>query len=109
MIARITLAIAVLPLGLLASAAPADPEAATRQARWSQLQEAIFPGRQVLDGEGVLVLEAPARALDAALVPLTVSLTGKERVRDLYLVIDNNPGPLAGRFTFGPAADPRTL
>jgi sulfur-oxidizing protein SoxY len=25
------------------------------------------------------------------------------------LVIDNNPGPLAGRFIFGPAADPRTL
>jgi sulfur-oxidizing protein SoxY len=109
MTARITLAIAVLLFGFGANAALADPEAAARQARWSQLQQAIFPGRTVLDGDGVLALEAPARALDAALVPLTVSLTGKERVRDLYLVIDNNPGPLAGRFTFGPAADPRTL
>jgi sulfur-oxidizing protein SoxY len=38
-----------------------------------------------------------------------VTLTGRESVKRVYLVIDNNPGPLAGRFTFGPGADPRTL
>jgi sulfur-oxidizing protein SoxY len=107
---RATLTAAVCLIGA-AAAGPArgDDEAAARQARWTILQEALFADRKVEDGTGVIDLEAPARALDAALVPLTVSLTGKHRIRSVYLVIDNNPGPLAGRFTFGPAADPRTL
>lgn len=90
-------------------AAHADDEAAARAARWTQLQHAIFPNRQVHDGTGVIQLDAPPRALDAALVPLTVTLPGSRPIKTVYLVIDNNPGPLAGRFTFGPSADPRTL
>lgn len=98
----------LLALGAMLPAGAQD-DAAAREARWQQLQKAIFDGRRVEDGTGVIELEAPARALDAALVPLTVTLSGKKPVRQVYLVIDNNPGPLAGRFTFGPAADPRTL
>ncbi|HKZ73693.1 MAG TPA: quinoprotein dehydrogenase-associated SoxYZ-like carrier [Steroidobacteraceae bacterium] len=89
--------------------AQVDEDEAARNARWSVLQGAIFGDRKVEDGTGVIELEAPPRALDAALVPLTVSIVGRQPVKSVYLVIDNNPGPLAGRFTFGPAADPRTL
>lgn len=89
--------------------APAGDEEAQRAERWAQLKQAIFKDRAIDDGTGILELEAPPRALDAALVPLTVKTTGKASVERIYLVIDNNPGPLAGKFTFGEAADPSEL
>jgi sulfur-oxidizing protein SoxY len=89
--------------------ARADDEAAARSERWAELQRAIFPDRTINDGAGVIQLDAPPRALDAALVPFTITLPGDKSVKSVFLVIDNNPGPLAGRFTFGAAADPRTL
>jgi sulfur-oxidizing protein SoxY len=87
----------------------ADDEAAARSERWAELQRAIFPDRTINDGAGVIQLDAPPRALDAALVPFTITLPGDKSIKSVFLVIDNNPGPLAGRFTFGAAADPRTL
>lgn len=90
-------------------AAHADDEAVARSERWAELQRAIFPGRTMRDGAGVIELDAPPRALDAALVPFTIALPGNQQIKSVSLVIDNNPGPLAGRFTFGAAADPRLL
>jgi sulfur-oxidizing protein SoxY len=104
--------VALLASVAFASVALADDEGdqAARNARWVQVQRAVFADRQVLDGSSVLQLEAPPRALDPALVPLTITLKGNAQpVRGVYVVIDNNPAPLAGHFTFGPAADPRTL
>jgi sulfur-oxidizing protein SoxY len=89
--------------------ARADDEAAARNERWAELQRAIFPDRTINDGAGVIQLDAPPRALDAALVPFTITLPGDKSIKSVFLVIDNNPGPLAGRFTFGAAADPSTL
>ncbi|HKE92783.1 MAG TPA: quinoprotein dehydrogenase-associated SoxYZ-like carrier, partial [Povalibacter sp.] len=89
--------------------ARADDEAAARNERWAELQRAIFPGRTISDGAGVIQLDAPPRALDAALVPFTITLPGDRQIKSVFLVIDNNPGPLAGHFAFGAAADPRTL
>ena len=88
-------------------AAPSDDPA--RVERWNALREAIFGKRQVIDGTAVIQLEAPARALDAALVPLTLTLAGGKSVKGVYLVIDNNPSPLAGHLTFGPRADPGSV
>ncbi len=108
---------AALGLALCAAAAaPAwaeeDPEA--RAARWTDLKHAVFGEREVADGAGIIALEAPARAQDAALVPIAVSLSagggvGPGRVRAVWVVVDGNPSPLAGTFKFGPAADPRSL
>src|ERR1700684_2372436 len=89
--------------------AHAAQDAAERAARWQQLQEAIFGKRAVADGAGVIQIEAPEHALDAALVPITLTMKSATPIRGLYLVIDNNPSPVAGHFTFGPRADPRTL
>ena len=88
-------------------AAPADDPA--RLERWNALREALFGKRPVLEGTAVIQLDAPVRALDAALVPLTLTLAGKQSVKSVYLVIDNNPSPLAGHITFGPRADPSTV
>ncbi len=88
-------------------AAPADDP--SRIERWNALKEAIFGKRPVTDGTAVIQLGAPARALDAALVPLTIDIIGGELVKSVYLIIDNNPSPLAGHIVFGPRADPSTL
>jgi len=92
-----------------ASAARADGDDAVRASRWKDLQQAIFPGRHLHAGEGVIRLDAPARALDAALVPVSLDMTGGKPIKGVYLVIDANPAPLAAHFVFGPQADPRSL
>ncbi|HEV2677446.1 MAG TPA: quinoprotein dehydrogenase-associated SoxYZ-like carrier [Aliidongia sp.] len=105
---RRILLIAVLMLGS-AGAARAEESDADRQARWQDLRHAVFGDRTVEDGRGIITLEAPPRALDAALVPITIDLPGPAKVTAVYLMIDENPSPLAGTFHFGPAADTREL
>ena len=53
-----------------------------------------------------MVLEAPVRAEDAALVPITVRVPADvaPSVKSLTLVIDKNPAPVVATFTFGDAA-----
>ena len=100
---------ALLVVLLAAPPARAAETDAERAARWTELRQAVFRDRPVLPGEGVIELEAPTRAQDAALVPITVTLPGTERVKAVYILVDGNPSPLAGIFRFGPAADPRAL
>ena len=109
---RLCLALAMLlAAGLPARAADDD---AARAARWNDLKQAVFGNRPVADGAAIISLEAPARALDAATVPISISLPKREgmssgRVAAVWILVDGNPSPLAGTFKFGPAADPRLL
>ncbi len=86
-----------------------DEEDPGRAARWTALQQAIFPGRKIENGGGVVQIDAPPRALDAALVPVTLDFPGHQPIKGVYLIIDDNPSPLAAHFTFGPKADAHTL
>lgn len=86
-----------------------DDEEAVRAARWAELQHALFAGRSIQDGKGWIAIEAPDRALDAALVPVNLTIKTDKPIKGVYLVIDNNPGPLAGHFSFGPLGDARSL
>ncbi len=96
--------------GLVTTAHAQEQDVAQARAQhWASLREAIFGTRALQDGTGTIQLDAPARALDAALVPITVTLSGHEPVKGVYVVIDMNPAPLAGHFTFGPESDPRVL
>jgi sulfur-oxidizing protein SoxY len=99
---------------LLAGAAmPATAEVseAARAARWADLRAQIFGDRAIEDGSGLIAIEAADRAEDAAIVPVKITLAEglRGRVSQIYFVIDDNPSPLAGRFTFGPLADPREI
>ncbi|SRR5579885_1044465 len=99
-----------LCLGLLVPAAPrAAGDDAARAQRWQDLRQAIFGDREVRDGSGILQLDAPPRALDAALVPVGIAVAPGTAVKGLYLVIDDNPSPLAAHIVFGPAADPHSV
>ncbi len=86
-----------------------DPEQAARESRWQDLEKGLFAGKTAAPAGDLVTLEAPVRAEDAALVPMTVRLARAEDVKELYLVIDDNPSPVAAHFTFGPAADPHVL
>jgi sulfur-oxidizing protein SoxY len=84
-------------------------DAAERAERWDFLRGEIFGDRALADGAGIVALEAPDRALDAALVPVTVTLSGDDPVTAVYVVVDQNPGPLAAHVTFGPAAQAQQM
>jgi sulfur-oxidizing protein SoxY len=106
------LAVVLMGAVVLSGIRPAfadDADDQDRAARWKQLQESIFPHRQVLDSGGIITVDAPPRALDAALVPIELRITSAKPVKGVYLVIDDNPAPMAAHFVFGPKADPRDL
>lgn len=75
---------------------------------WSGLVQDIFNNRPMSDGDDVIAIEMPARAEDAAIVPVTLrtklSQTDSRRVRTITLVIDQNPAPMAAKFELGPDA-----
>jgi sulfur-oxidizing protein SoxY len=73
---------------------------------WPALQKDIFGARTVVEDTTAVTLDAPYRAEDAALVPLTVRIpaTVSADVAKLTLVIDKNPAPVVAEFKFGPAA-----
>ncbi|HEY1433026.1 MAG TPA: quinoprotein dehydrogenase-associated SoxYZ-like carrier [Stellaceae bacterium] len=91
--------------------ARAEPTEAERMARWSDLKHAIFGDRAVEDAGTLVAIDAPDRAEDAAIVPVAIQVSDAlaPRVRGLYLVIDNNPSPLAAHFVLGPLAERRAI
>ncbi len=101
----------LLTLLVIGGSASAEPSEAERAARWSDLRHAIFGDRVVEDAGDLVAIDAPARAEDAAIVPVAIRVSealGPD-LRGLYLVIDDNPSPLAAHFVFGPLADTREI
>lgn len=77
------------------------------QESWSGLRQQFFGDRPITeDSQAVIELEAPMRAEDAAIVPISIKdrlpLDGARRIRTIYLIIDKNPGPVAAIFRFAP-------
>ena len=100
---------AALGLALL-SASSGLSSAATPEAEdtWASLANDIFGGRPLADGTGLVSIDMPMRADDAAIVPVTMRVTlppdDSRRLKALTLVIDNNPVPVAATFTFSDSA-----
>lgn len=74
--------------------------------RWADLREMVFDDREILDGAGVVELEAPMRAYDAAIVPVTIKAlipqTAERHIKTITLLVDKNPAPIAGVFHLVP-------
>jgi sulfur-oxidizing protein SoxY len=96
----VSFAVALLLVSARLSAASPEPENA-----WASLAQEIFKGRPLVDGTGLVGIEMPARAEDAAIVPVRMRVTlppgDSRRLKTLTLVIDDNPVPVAATFTFG--------
>jgi len=92
---RAALAAALLAAAL-ASSALADSSAPDP---WPSLVTDIFQGRQIVMADGTIALDAPGRAEDAAIVPMTLRFPEPARIKNATLVIDQNPMPMAAAFT----------
>ncbi|RYX94726.1 MAG: quinoprotein dehydrogenase-associated SoxYZ-like carrier [Bradyrhizobiaceae bacterium] len=76
---------------------------------WPGLVQDIFDNKPISDGADVIALDMPARAEDAAIVPVTLRIKpGADpgrRVVAITLVIDENPAPMAAKFLLGADAN----
>jgi sulfur-oxidizing protein SoxY len=104
-----TLCLAVSSAGLVrlgvAQSAASGPDQPSEET-WNSIRGDIFKDRPILDGAGLVILDAPRRAEDAAIVPIGMRVNlasdDKRTLQSLTLVIDENPAPVAGTFTIGP-------
>jgi sulfur-oxidizing protein SoxY len=87
--------------------------AATPEDAWPALAVDVFKGRPLTDGSGIVAIEMPVRAEDAAIVPVTLRVTlpqGDARhLKTMTLVIDDNPAPVAATFRIADDAGISTI
>ena len=61
---------------------------------------------KIMDGSEFMVLETPYRALDAAIVPISINFlkdqSPTDYIKHLTIVVDENPSPIVGKFEFSP-------
>lgn len=74
---------------------------------WNErLRDFYFADQHIIESDEIIRLEAPDRAADPAMVPISITAgfpQSEERfIKAVTVIIDENPAPLVGRFTFGP-------
>ena len=89
-------------------AAPADPvPQASAAPIWPKVRNGLFGTRAIDENAAeIIVLEAPNRAEDASTVPIAIRTkivqSPTRYVQKLYLLVDNNPSPIAAVFELTP-------
>jgi sulfur-oxidizing protein SoxY len=71
---------------------------------WAGLKGDVFGDRPILVDTGLVRIEAPKRAQDAALVPVDIYIDpakSLEGVKSVTMIIDVNPAPVAATFQLG--------
>ncbi len=108
---RVGLAGLVRCASLFAIVVPIVGEATTAEEDmvWTGgLRHAYFGDRPISESDDLIVLDAPQRAEDAAIVPISIrskiAQTDERYIKTMYVFIDKNPGPLIGTFQFTPAS-----
>lgn len=91
----------------MAAEVTTDPDRPDANENWQKVRTALFQDRVITPAsDAMLSLEAPPRAEDAAIVPVSIrthqSQTSDPHIAKIYLVIDNNPSPLGATFNFTP-------
>lgn len=99
------LVLAILVLLPSRPAAAADPDLETPQ--WREARTALFGTRPIReDADDVIQLDVPLRPDSAALVPVRVRArfpqSSTRFVKQIVVVVDRNPEPLAARFHLTP-------
>lgn len=93
--------LALMSFGLSAYAAtPTEP-------LWPTLKVAYFGDKVIReDANDLLVIEAPKRAEDAAIVPITITSlvpqSADKYIKNIHIVVDNNPEPYSANFHLSP-------
>ena len=98
--------IRILALCLVAAVSIGTEQALAAEDVWSELKGDLYGDRPIHDGAEWLAMEAPVRARDAAIVPIDIGALrpqGAARfIKNITLVIDQNPAPVAAVFHLGP-------
>ncbi|RUM96861.1 quinoprotein dehydrogenase-associated SoxYZ-like carrier [Pseudaminobacter arsenicus] len=71
---------------------------------WNELKTDVFEDRTIQSDTGLIRIEAPKRAQDAALVPVDIFIDPAKfpgGIKSLTLIVDVNPSPVAATFQFG--------
>jgi sulfur-oxidizing protein SoxY len=110
-VGRGAVGLGALALGVVGRRAAAQAPAA--EDPWPALAAQIFPAQPIQDGSAVLAIDAPTRAEDAAVVPITIHalmpVGDTRRIQRITLVIDENPSPVAATFSLGTNSGTHTL
>ncbi len=96
---------ASLVLAFPANAGVTNPTSPESSEIWQKVRTSLFKDRPIMAATADIVsLEAPVRADDAAVVPISIKTkllqSGPRQIENIYLIIDNNPSPIAGVFHF---------
>jgi sulfur-oxidizing protein SoxY len=71
---------------------------------WKKVHASVFGNARLEAADGVVTLDTPKRAEDAAIVPLAIRAgfpqTKDRYIEKIWLIIDNNPSPIAAVFQF---------
>lgn len=87
-------------------ATPAHSQAANARSEkiWNGFKTDVFEDRAIRTDSGLVRIEAPKRAQDAAIVPVDIFIDPARfpgGVKALTLIVDVNPSPVAATFQFG--------
>ncbi len=70
----------------------------------TQVKQLILDEEILFDGTDLMSLNTPYRALDAAMVPIDIELkfkqTKEKYAKSMTIVVDENPSPVVGMFSF---------
>jgi len=88
----------------LVNAKDKDPKPVTWE---NDLRDLFYDEKDIIkDGSKIMKIETPYRALDAAMVPISIKFlkdqSSEKFIKYLTLVVDENPSPLVGKFKFSP-------
>lgn len=98
--------LALLTLSALTLTQPAWAEGEDESAWNSSLKSKFFGEQAILEDKDTIEITAPYRAEDPALVPIQVTSkfpqTQDHFIRNITVIIDNNPVPFSASFDFSP-------
>ena len=90
-------------LAATVSVAALAPLPAVAGEAWDSIRTEVYGSRTMKDGRGVIDFKAPYRPEDVMAVPLSadVALHNGKTIKSVTFVVDNNPSPVAAKFTLG--------
>jgi len=98
----------VAVVALTAGAARAQDADPAESAVWKKVHESVFANAPIAPAEGIVTLDTPKRAEDAAIVPIAIRSGIAQRsdryIDTIWLIVDNNPSPIAAVFHFTTAS-----
>jgi len=92
---------------LMLTSAPSAYAATPKEPIWPALKEAYFGDKVIRENaDDLLSIEAPKRAEDAAIVPISIKSkapqTADRYIKNIHVIIDNNPMPYSANFHIAP-------